>query len=67
MSIDAAQPFEIETPAVASIPVESIGDLQPDYVYAEALKNQPQQLYDAFRLKAALFNSKSAKAKKKDI
>jgi outer membrane protein len=62
MSIDAAQFFEIETPPVASIPVESIADLQPDYVYAEALKNQPQQLFDEYRLKAAQYNIKSAKA-----
>ncbi len=53
MNIDAALPFEIEAPSVDSIPLESIADLQPEYVYEQALKNQPQQLGDEFRLKAA--------------
>jgi outer membrane protein len=53
MNIDAALPLEIEAPPVDSIPLESIADLQPEYVYEQALKNQPQQLGDEFRLKAA--------------
>jgi outer membrane protein len=53
MNIDAALPFEIEAPPVDSIPLEPIADLQPEYVYEQALKNQPQQLGDEFRLKAA--------------
>lgn len=62
LGMDASQNLEIETPPVDSIPIENIADLQPDYVYEEALKNQPQQLYDQYRLKAAAFNSKSIKA-----
>ena len=63
MNIDAAQPFEIETPPVESIPIESIADLQAEYVYNEALKNQPQQIGNEFRLKAALKNMQAAKGK----
>lgn len=62
MNIDAAAPFEIETPPVASIPVELIADLQPEYVYQQALINQPQQIYNAFKLKAAEKAKVAAKA-----
>lgn len=62
MNIDAAQPLEIETPPVESIPVESIADLQPEFVYAEALKNQPQQIGNSFRLKSASLQKESARA-----
>ncbi|MEO7446404.1 MAG: TolC family protein [Ferruginibacter sp.] len=53
LSLDAATPFEVELPPVESIPVEAIGDLQPEYVYNLALTNQPLQQYNALKLKAA--------------
>ncbi|MEP7163404.1 MAG: TolC family protein [Ferruginibacter sp.] len=53
MSIDAAAPFEVDTPPVELIPVEPIADLQPDNVYKLAIANQPLQRYNDFRLKAA--------------
>lgn len=53
MNIDAAAPFEYETPPVELIPVEPIASLQPDYVYSLALQNMPQQRYNEFKLKAA--------------
>ena len=62
MNIDAAQAFEVDTPPVESIPIEPIADLQPDFVYQEALKNQPQQLGNEFSLKAAQNNKAAAKA-----
>lgn len=62
MNIDVQQPFEIETPAITAIPIENIADLQPDFVYSEALKNQPQQLSDEYKLKAAQLTVKSTKA-----
>lgn len=62
MNIDAAQPFEIETPPVESIPVEPIADLQPDYVFSEAMRNQPLQQADDFRIKAAHYSLLAAKA-----
>ncbi|MGC4100419.1 TolC family protein [Ferruginibacter sp.] len=53
MNIDAASAFEVDTPPVASIPLEPIADLQPAAVYQLAMANQPLQHYDDFKLKAA--------------
>lgn len=53
MSIDAAAPFALDTPSVDKIPIESLGELQPEMVYSMALANQPQQKADAFQLQAA--------------
>jgi len=62
MNIDAAAAFEVETPPVSAIPLEPIGELQPEYVYRLALQNQPQQRVNDFRLKAAEKFAKAAKA-----
>jgi outer membrane protein len=62
MTIDAAQPFEIATPPVELIPVEKIGDLQPESVYALALANLPQQRVNDYNLKAAQYNATAARA-----
>ena len=61
MAIDAAAPFEIETPAVDKIPVEKITDLQPESVYTLAMANMPQQRYNDFKIKAAQKNSAAAR------
>jgi len=61
MSIDAAEPFEIDTPPVDRIPVENIADLQPEVVYASALANLPQQRYNELKLKAAQKSRDAAK------
>jgi len=53
MYIDPSAPFEIETPSIDSLPIETIADLQPAYVYEQALKNQPLQLGDEYRILAA--------------
>ncbi len=53
MNLDAAIPFEIEESPADKIPVENIADLQPDAVYALALKNLPQQRVNDFKIKAA--------------
>ncbi|MEO6731575.1 MAG: TolC family protein [Ferruginibacter sp.] len=53
MNIDAASPFEVAVPPVELIPIEKIADLQPDAVYALAIKNLPQQRVNDFKLKAA--------------
>jgi outer membrane protein len=53
MNIDPAQDFDIETPSVDAIPVEAIADLQPEFVYQEALKNQPLQQSNEYKIKAA--------------
>jgi outer membrane protein len=61
MNIDAAAPFEVDTPPVDQIPVEPIASLQPDYVFDIALKNLPQQRVNELRLKAAEKNVAAAK------
>lgn len=61
MNLDAAAPFEIEEPPVDKIPLEPIGELQPESVYALALANLPQQKMNDFNLKAAERNSLAAK------
>lgn len=62
MAIDAAAPFEIETPPVEKIPVEKIADLQPEAVFALAMANMPQQRINDFKIKAAKKTSEAAKA-----
>jgi len=62
LGLDAAVAFDIETPPIESIPVESIADLQADFVFQEALKNQPQQIGNSYRIKAAEKNMYAAKA-----
>jgi len=61
MNVDAAAPFEVETPPVESIPLEPMSDLQPDIVYQQALTNQPLQQVNAFRIKAAEKTKAAAK------
>ncbi|MEP7144385.1 MAG: TolC family protein [Ferruginibacter sp.] len=61
MNIDAAQPFEVAVPPVDQIPIEKIADLQPDAVYALAVKNLPQQRVNEYNLKAAIRNAEAAK------
>ena len=61
MALDAAVPFEIETPAADKIFVEKLADLQPETVYALAMANMPQQKFNDFKLKAAQKTSAAAK------
>jgi outer membrane protein len=53
MSIDASTRFELDTPPVDKIPIESFSELQPEIVYSMALHNQPQQRVDEFQIKSA--------------
>ncbi len=62
MNLDAAAAFDIETPPVDKIPLEPIADLEPEYVYTQALQNQPQQIGNEYRMKAAFKNAAVAKA-----
>jgi outer membrane protein len=62
MAIDAAAPFEVDTPPVEMIPVEKISDLQPEAVFALAMANMPQQRVNDFKLKAAKKDAAAAKA-----
>ena len=52
MGLDAATPFEVDTPPVDQIPVEKLSDVQPEVVYAMALANQPQQKADALTIES---------------
>jgi outer membrane protein len=41
LNIDAGAPFELDTPPIDEIPLESLADLQPDVVFQLAKVNQP--------------------------
>jgi outer membrane protein len=62
LNLDMAVAFDIETPNVDRIPVEPLAELQPAYVYEQALKNLPQQRVNQFRYQSALKNIKVAKS-----
>jgi outer membrane protein len=62
LNIDAALPFEVETPAVEDIALPPIADLQPEVVFQLAMHNQPLQLSDSLRIKAAGKNILVSKA-----
>jgi outer membrane protein len=53
LNVDAGQGFIVETPPIDKIPVLSLSELQPEYVYDEAVKNLPQQKVNDLRIKAA--------------
>jgi outer membrane protein len=61
LNLDAAEPFEIETPDVDKIPVEDIASLQPDVVYNLAIANLPQQQINTYKYKAGEKNKAAAK------
>ena len=61
MALDAAVPFEIETPPVDKIFIEKIADLQPETVYTSAIANMPQQRVNDFKIKAAQKNSAASR------
>ncbi|MEO5944172.1 MAG: TolC family protein [Ferruginibacter sp.] len=61
MSIPADVPFDVDTPPIESIPIEPIAEMQPADVYRLALANQPQQVYDSFKIKAAEKSADAAK------
>lgn len=52
MDLDASTPFEVYAPPVDDIPIETLGDLQPESVYALALNNQPLQRMDSLTIEA---------------
>lgn len=61
MNVDAADSFDIDEPPINKIPLEAIGDLQPQDVYASALKNLPQQRMNDMNINAAEKNMLAAK------
>ena len=53
LNIDLATPFDIESPAVESIPVDNITDLQPEAIYDLAVQTQPLQKQYALRIEGS--------------
>lgn len=64
MSMPADAPFEVDTPDINSIPLEAIGNLMPEFVYASALQNLPQQKFNTLKLEAADLAARAAKARR---
>lgn len=62
LNLDAGSAFEVATPPVAMIPVKSLGELEPEAVYASALANLPQQKVNELRVQSAAQSVKVAKA-----
>lgn len=63
MNLDPALPFDIDTPPVEMIPIETFAELQPELVYELALKNMPIQRVNQFRLESMDYYQKAAKAR----
>jgi outer membrane protein len=53
LNVDAGKAFTVETPPLEKIPVLTLDELQPEFVYAEAVKNLPQQKVNELKIKAA--------------
>jgi outer membrane protein len=62
LNLDAAAEFDITTPPVERIPVESLADLQPGAVYTTALATLPQQKVNQLRIQSAQKSVAAAKA-----
>jgi outer membrane protein len=62
LSMDAGAPFTLESPPLEKIPVLPLSELQPETVYADALRNLPQQKFNDLRIQAAEKYTKSARA-----
>jgi outer membrane protein len=53
LNLDQSVPFDIEAPAIETIPTDNISELPPEIVYALAEKNQPLQRMLAIRVEGA--------------
>ena len=63
LNIPADSAFDVAVPAVETIPVESLAELDPAYVYSLAVKNMPQQKINDLNLLAAQKNVSAVKGK----
>ena len=64
LNLDAAAPFDIVTPPVDNIPIEPLLELQPDKVFDIAMKNQPAQKVNQFRILSLRALNKATRALK---
>ena len=62
LNLDAALPFEVETPPVDQIPLESFADLQPDIVFQLAMANQPLQKSNDLKIQGGEYAIKAYRA-----
>jgi len=62
LNLDASLPFDVEIPDVSSIPLEPLGDLQPEVVYSLALDNQPSIKANKYRILGSEKNLLASKA-----
>ncbi len=62
LSMDASEPFTLESPPLDKIPVLPLAELQPEAVYADAFKYLPQQKFNDLRIQASEKYAKSARA-----
>jgi outer membrane protein len=53
LNLDAATNFDVITPPVNAIPLETLAELQPDAVYAMAVKSRPQQVVNILKIQSA--------------
>ena len=63
LNLDAAAPFDLDTPPIETIPVEPIASLEPDVVYAIAVGSFPQQKMNDLRISAAQKNVEYTKGR----
>lgn len=61
LNLDAGAPFDLLTPPVDNIPLESLADLQPEAVYTISLASMPQQKVNELRILSAKKASEAAK------
>jgi outer membrane protein len=57
LNLDAAYPFDIESPDATTIPVLPLAELEPGLVYDDAVRTQPLQKANELRIKAAAKNT----------
>lgn len=61
LNVDMAVEFDVTTPPVDQIPLESLAELQPETVYEIALNKQPLQQVNALRIKSYEYLVKAQK------
>jgi outer membrane protein len=61
LNLDAGVAFDVETPPVDKVPLESLAELQPETVYSLALANLPQNKVIDLRVRSAKKSAESAR------